>query len=204
MRPSHHRRPAVAAVTAALLLLSPACSAETPPTPAPGAPTAAPTAEQSGEPLVGSDCPNLPDSGPGSVIDLSNRDWIDALGQVPALSQLSVTVALSELSGNLQGVGEATVFAPDDEAFRRLGLAGGRRLLTDPRAAIEVLSFHIVPRRLSTQELDGSHATVAGRSVEISEDDQTFTVNGQATIVCGPLQTENATIYLVDHVLQPR
>lgn len=154
--------------------------------------------------LFGAGCPNLPESGPGSLSDLGNRDWIDALAQVPALSQLSVTVALSGLSGDLQGVGEATVFAPNDQAFRRLGVDGGRRLLTNPGAAVDVLSLHILPERLSPDALVGSHTTVTGRSLEIARSDETFTVNGQAVITCGNLNTGNATVYIIDHVLMPR
>lgn len=203
----HSRTRRALAVSAALLaLLVGACTdSGGPPPSAPtvGESTSAPSSGQvAGQPF-GSGCPNLPDEGAGSLIDLGGRDWIDALAQVPALSQLSVTTALSGLASSLQGVTDVTVFAPDDAAFRRLGAAEGRRLLTQPAAGVEVLSYHIVPGRLPPADLVGTHRTLTGGSLEVSGSGETFTVDGRATITCGNLQTKNATIYIVDHVLQP-
>ena len=65
-------------------------------------------------------------------MDLSEKDWIIALASVPALSQLSVTTALAGLGDDFSRVDDATVFAPTTAAFRSLGLARGRQLLTDP------------------------------------------------------------------------
>jgi uncharacterized surface protein with fasciclin (FAS1) repeats len=151
----------------------------------------------------GTDCPNLPDTGDGSLVDLSNRDWIDALAQVPALSQLSVTTALAGLGNDFSGLQEATVFAPTDSAFRALGLTRGRELLTNPSAAADVLRYHVVPERLAPENLAGEHRTLSGQTIEIAGSGDDFTVNDTAKITCGNLQTQNASIYLVDHVLQP-
>lgn len=196
----------LAAALAAVLLAS-ACTSTTPnqPPPEPAASSsatvtdAAPTATAP----FGSQCPNLPDTGDGSLLDLSNRDWVDALARVPALSQLSVTTALSGLGRDLGGVQEATVFAPTDAAFRTLGLDRSRELLIDPAAAADVLRYHVVGQRLDPTELAGEHETLNGQTIEITGSGDDFTVNGNAKITCGGLQTKNATLYLIDHVLQP-
>lgn len=198
-------RVALTIAAALVALLGGACTAtggQSPSTPSNGASTAA-TSGAAATPPFGSGCPNLPDSGPGSLIDLGDRDWIDALAQVPALSQLSVTTSLSGLASSLQGVGEVTVFAPDDTAFRRIGAAEGRRLLTQPAAGVETLSYHVVPGRITPENLVGTHRTLTGGSLQIAGSGQAFTVDGRAAITCGNLQTKNATIYIVDRVLQP-
>lgn len=189
------------ALAATACTTAPEPAPTTAPTPSAVASTAA--TEPAGDGLFGAGCPNFPDTGAGSLVDLSDRDWVDALGQVPALSQLSVTTALSGLLSSVQNVQEATVFAPTDTAFRRLGAAEGRRLLADPSAAVDVLSYHVVPERLTPQTLAGSHRTVAGEDLRIEGSEPTFTINGEATITCGNIKVRNATLYLVDRVLQP-
>jgi len=198
------------AVAAIVQLLAVGCTAGEPgniePTPARTSSMAAPssaTASPAGVSPFGSECPNLPDTGDGSLVDLSDRDWVDALSQVPALSQLSVTTALAGLGSDFGGIQEATVFAPTDAAFRALGVARGRELLTDPSAAADVLRYHVVPQRLGPAELGGVHRTLNGQTLEVTGSGEDLTVNGQAMITCGNLQTNNATIYLVDQVLQP-
>jgi hypothetical protein len=151
----------------------------------------------------GPSCPNLPDTGDGSLVDLSQRDWLTALAQVPAMSQLSVTTALAELGDDFSGLEDATVFAPTDVAFRTLGMARARELLTMPAEAADVVRYHVVPGRLAPKGLPGTHRTLTGQTVEVTGSGEDFTVNGQAAIICGNLQTKNANVYLIDKVLEP-
>lgn len=202
------RRLTVAAAAIALMLTA-GCTAtdndSAPPTG--GAPSVSPAPTNGTTPAgsqpFGAQCPNLPDTGDGSLVDLKNRDWVDALAQVPALSQLSVTTALAGLGSDFGGLQDATVFAPTDTAFRALGVTRGRELLTNPSAAADVLRYHVVPERLTPDNLAGEHRTLNGQTLEVSGSGEDFTVNGRAKISCGNLQTRNATIYLVDQVLQP-
>lgn len=207
------RRIAVVVVAAVLPLSVTACTAGdgsgTSPTPPPASSSPVTPDRGTNDPAggvsqpFGPGCPNLPDTGDGSLVDLSQRDWLTALAQVPALSQLSVTTALAELGEDFRSVEEATVFAPTDVAFRTLGMARARELLTMPAEAADVLRYHVVPGRLAPEELAGRHRTLTGQTVEVTGSGVDYTVNGQAAIICGNLQTKNATIYLIDRVLQP-
>ena len=66
-----------------------------------------------------------------------------------------------------------------------------------------MLRYHVVSGRLSPEELPGDHRTLSGQTIEVTGSGEDFTVNGRARIVCGNLQTKNATIYLIDKVLEP-
>lgn len=204
-----HHRPLMIAATAAALLLATGCTAADEGASPTTAATPTVSTASSGDPPppgstpFGAACPNLPDTGEGSLVDLSDRDWLDALAQVPALSQLSVTTALAGLGSDFSGLPEATVFAPTDAAFRALGVTRGRELLTNPSAAADVLRYHVVPQRLGPDSLAGEHRTVNGKTIEVNGSGEEFTVNGRAKITCGNLQTRNATVYLVDQVLEP-
>ena len=61
----------------------------------------------------------------------------------------------------------------------------------------------MVPERLTPQTLAGSHRTVAGEDLRSEGSEPTFTINGEATITCGNIKVRNATLYLVDRILQP-
>ncbi|MDN5761798.1 MAG: fasciclin domain-containing protein [Microlunatus sp.] len=151
----------------------------------------------------GSGCPNLPETGVGSLQDLSEQGVATAVSEVPQLSQLGVTVRFAELQGTLNNASDVTVFAPNDAAFQSLGLDRARKLVADPSQAVGVLKYHVVPKRLSPEELPGTHETLeAGKSLTVKGSGQDFTVN-DAKVVCGNIQAANGTIYLIDGVLQP-
>jgi uncharacterized surface protein with fasciclin (FAS1) repeats len=198
---------AVAAALVGLLVGAGACTAGGNGNPSPPSTPPPSSVEPSGgsgvEEPFGSACPNLPDGGAGSLVDLSNRDWITALGNIPALAQLSVTVALAGLGNDVTGMQQATIFAPTDSAFRDLGVVRGRQLLTNPSQAADVVRYHVVPVRLAPDALAGSHPTLTGQTIEVTGTGEDFTVDGKAKIICGNLQTQNATLYHVDQVLQP-
>ena len=57
--------------------------------------------------------------------------------------------------------------------------------------------------RLTPEMLAGSHETLQGEMLEVSGSGEDFKVNGDASVVCGNVQTSNATVYLIDGVLTP-
>ena len=151
----------------------------------------------------GADCPNLPDTGAGSFAELADQDWLTAISSIPALSQLSVTTTVAELRDDLASQHDVTVFAPTSSAFLNLGVRRGRQLLTNPSEAGEVLRYHVVPGRIAPADLAGEHPTLTGQSLTVTGAGESFTVNERANIICGNIQTANATLYLVDQVLDP-
>ena len=52
--------------------------------------------------------------------------------------------------------------------------------------------------------LAGTHTTLQGGTLEITGSGEDFKVNGQSSVVCGNVQTANATVYLIDNVLMPK
>ena len=66
-----------------------------------------------------------------------------------------------------------------------------------------MLTYHVVPGQLSPENLAGTHETLEGDTLEVTGSGEDFTVNGDAAVVCGNVQTANATVYLIDGVLLP-
>ena len=95
-----------------------------------------------------------------------------------------------------------TVFAPVDDAFAKIDAATIDSLKTDSAALTKILTYHVVPGQLSPSEIVGTHKTVEGGDVTVTGSGDKLMVNG-ANVICGGVQTANATVYLIDSVLMP-
>ena len=163
--------------------------------------------------LVGPGCADyakaVPD-GSGSVAGMAEDPVATAASNNPLLKTLVATVSGQfnpkvNLVDTLNG-GEFTVFAPVDSAFAKLPKATLKTLSTPKGAKTleTVLTYHVVPGQLSPDEIDGTHKTVQGGSVEVTGSGDSIKVNGASSVVCGGVRTANATVYLVDNVLMPK
>ena len=75
--------------------------------------------------------------------------------------------------------------------------------LADPRGQLTtLLTYHIVPGTVAPEALAGEHTTLHGDKLTIAGSGQEFTINGAARS-CAATQTDNATVYVIDGVLQP-
>jgi uncharacterized surface protein with fasciclin (FAS1) repeats len=73
-----------------------------------------------------------------------------------------------------------------------------------------VLTHHVIQGRLAPEQLAGTHTTLNNDEVTVEGSGDTFTIAGDATIsqvdatvICGNVQTANATVYVIDQVLAP-
>jgi uncharacterized surface protein with fasciclin (FAS1) repeats len=144
--------------------------------------------------------------GPASVMGMAQDPVAVAASNNPMLTTL--TSALSgKLNPNVDLVetlngGEFTVFAPTDAAFAKIPASTIDGLKTDSASLSSILTYHVVPGRLSPDQVDGPHATVQGANLTVTGPADDLAVNG-ASVICGGVQTANATVYMVDTVLMP-
>lgn len=122
----------------------------------------------------------------------------------PVLSTLVTAVTKATLVDTLNSAQDITVLAPTNDAFAAMDQATLKKALGDPRGLLtKVLTYHVIPGRLSPDRLAGTHKTLEGGSVSIQGSGEDFTVDGSAKVVRGNVQTANATAYLIDGVLAP-
>lgn len=98
---------------------------------------------------------------------------------------------------------EFTVFAPVDDAFAKIDPATIEVLKTDSDLLTSILTYHVVPGQILPDDIDGTHTTVNGADLEVTGSGDSIMVNGQSAVICGGVQTANATVYLIDTVLMP-
>jgi len=180
-------------------------------TAAEAAPAAAPTtADAMASGLVGPGCAGyaaqVPD-GAGSVAGMAQDPVAVAASNNPLLKTLTAAVSGKlntkvDLVDTLNG-GQFTVFAPVDEAFAKVPAATITKLKSDSTLLTKILTYHVVAGQLSPADVDGSHKTVEGGTVDVTGSGDALKVNG-ANVICGGVKTANATVYLIDSVLSPK
>ncbi|MFF8186155.1 fasciclin domain-containing protein [Microbacterium sp. NPDC016588] len=159
--------------------------------------------------LVGPGCADYAaavPSGAGSVEGMAADPVAVAASNNPLLKTLTASVS-GQLNPNVNLVdtlngGEFTVFAPVDDAFAKIDSATIDTLKTDSDLLTKILTYHVVPGQIAPDAIDGTHATVEGQDVTVSGSGDSIKVN-DANVICGGVQTANATVYLIDSVLMP-
>lgn len=162
--------------------------------------------------LVGPGCEDyakaVPD-GAGSVAGMAEDPVAVAASNNPLLKTLTASVSGKlnpdvNLVDTLNG-DEFTVFAPVDDAFAELP-AKTVKSLSEPKNAdtlSTVLTYHVVPGQIAPDQITGMQTTVQGDKVEVTGEGDNLKVN-DANVICGGVQTANATVYLIDSVLMPQ
>ena len=171
---------------------------------APMAPSMAPSGSAAGE--FGAGCAAVPTdaSNPGSFAAMAKVPVATAASGNPVLSTLVTAVKKANLVDSLNSAQGITVFAPANSAFDKIPSNTLNGVLADNDQLTKVLTYHVVPGRLSPDQLAGTHKTLEGQDLKVAGSGTAFTVNGNSSVVCGNVQTENATVYILDTVLMPQ
>lgn len=152
----------------------------------------------------GPGCAAVPEDGAGSFEGMAQDPVATAASNNPALSTLVTAVTEADLVDTLNSAEDITVFAPTDDAFAKVPEEDLEALLADKEQLTEVLTYHVVEGRQAPDALeDGTFTSLQGGDVTTEGAGEDFTVNGDSKVVCGNVQTANATVYIVDTVLMP-
>ena len=151
----------------------------------------------------GAGCAAVPADGKGSFAGMATDPVATAASNNPALSTLVSAVGKAGLADTLNTAKDITVFAPTNDAFAALPKKTLDSAMADPKGLLTtVLTNHVVQGRLTPDQLAGDHKTLAGTTITVEGSGEDFTV-GKAKVVCGNVQTANATVYIIDGVLLP-
>jgi uncharacterized surface protein with fasciclin (FAS1) repeats len=176
------------------------------PAAAPMASSAAPSMATDSMVNFGSGCAAVP-------TDPSNKGSFQSMAQVPVataasgnplLSTLVTAVKQAGLVDSLNSAQDVTVFAPTNDAFKKIPAADLKKVLADKKTLTSILTYHVVPGKLTPADLAGSHKTLQGGEVTVTGSGEDFKVNGSASVICGNVQTANANVYIIDSVLMPK
>jgi uncharacterized surface protein with fasciclin (FAS1) repeats len=180
---------------------------------APAASSSAPMASGSSAPAgsgattsmdFGSGCASVPKSGGGSFTGMATAPVATAASANPLLSTLVAAVKAAGLVDTLNSASNITVFAPDNAAFAKIPAATLKGILANKAELTKILTYHVASGRYTPAQLASGAKikTLEGGTVTPAMMGGNYTVNG-ASVVCGNVQTANATVYIINTVMTP-
>ena len=195
-----YRLLALSGLAVSLSLGAAACSSSSSSPAASGATSSPATAAKD----FGPGCAAVPKSGAGSFTGMATAPVATAASANPALSTLVTAVKAAGLVDTLNSASNITVFAPDNAAFAKIPPVTLKKLLANKAELTKILTYHVAPARYTPAQLSSGTAikTLEGGMVTPAAMGSTYEVN-KANVVCGNVQTANATFYIVDSVLTP-
>ncbi len=154
---------------------------------------------------VGTACSAIPADGAGSTAGMAQDPAATAASNNPVLSTLVTAVGAAGLGDTLNDTSaEYTIFAPSNDAFAKIPAADLEALLANPDGLTDVLTYHVhAGAKLGLSDLGTSLEMVNGDTVEIAPDGETAKINGESVVICGNVETANATVHIIDTVLMP-
>lgn len=133
-------------------------------------------------------------------------DIVDIAASNDQFSTLVAAVQAAGLVETLKGEGPFTVFAPTNAAFAALpaGTVDNLLLPENRDQLVSILTYHVVPGRVTSDQLAGQRldvATVQGATVHI--DGRNGVRVNRATVTQADILASNGVIHRIDSVLLP-
>ena len=136
----------------------------------------------------------------------ADKDIIATAAAAGSFNTLAAALQAADLTDALKGEGPFTVFAPTDDAFKKLP-PGTVESLLEPENKDKlraILTYHVVAGKVTAaQALKLSSAkTLNGENLAISTHDGTVMVNN-AKVVKADIRASNGVIHVIDAVIMP-
>ena len=151
----------------------------------------------------GPDCGMVPATGMGSFHGMAMDPVVTAASHNPLLTSFAAEVKAAGLASDLNSMHSFTVFAPANSAFSKLPHAEMNMMHSNAELT-KILKHHIVSGRVTPAKLASGMAltTLAGGSLTGAKMGTVYEI-GKASVICGNIQTANATVYVINKVLVP-
>ncbi len=132
------------------------------------------------------------------------KDIVDTAVAAGSFNTLATALKAAGLVDTLKGKGPFTVFAPTDEAFRKLPAGTLEKLLADKAQLTKVLTYHVVAGKVMAADVVKltEAKTVEGAPVKIWAKDGKVKVN-DANVVKTDVVASNGVIHVIDSVILP-
>jgi uncharacterized surface protein with fasciclin (FAS1) repeats len=133
-----------------------------------------------------------------------SKNIVDTMIEAGRFTTLTAAIEAAGLSAELAGKGPFTVFAPTDEAFRKLPSGAYDRLLNDAGKLKAVLNYHVVAGHLTARDMkSGEMATLQGTSLMAVVSSSDVRVN-EARVIKADSVATNGVVHAIDAVILPK
>jgi uncharacterized surface protein with fasciclin (FAS1) repeats len=131
------------------------------------------------------------------------QNIVETARDAGTFTTLIAAIDRAGLEPTLAGEGPFTVFAPSDAAFAQLPEGTVESLLAEPDKLTQVLTYHVVPGRVTAADAAAltTAPTVQGEELSVSVDGSLH-VDG-AHVTSADIEAANGIIHVIDRVLLP-
>ncbi len=139
-----------------------------------------------------------------------DKDIVDTAAANKDFSTLVAAVKAAGLAETLKGKGPFTVFAPTDEAFKKLPAGTVESLLKpeNKKRLTSILTYHVVPGKYDAARIANAKAKVFGiKSVQganVNVDIREGVIVSGAKVTSTDVKASNGIIHVIDKVIIPR
>lgn len=134
------------------------------------------------------------------------KDIVDTAVAAGSFKTLATALTEAGLIETLKGDGPFTVFAPTDDAFKKLPAGTVEDLLKpeNKEKLVSILTYHVVPGKVKAADVVklSEAKTVQGSTVDIKTDAGTVMIDG-AKVIKTDIMTSNGVIHVIDSVIMP-
>ena len=132
------------------------------------------------------------------------KDIIETAVDAGTFKTLATALTEAGLIDALKGDGPFTVFAPNDEAFKKLPKGALEGLLKDKEALKKVLLYHVVSGKVTSKDVVklSKAETLSGDNVKIMVKGKTVKINS-SKVIAADVKAKNGVIHVIDTVLMP-
>jgi len=133
-----------------------------------------------------------------------SKNIVETAVEAGSFTTLAAGLKAAGLLETLAGKGPFTVFAPSDEAFKKLPHGALDALLKDTTKLKAVLTYHVTGGHLLAKDLKtGDLKTVEGTSMKVTVAGTKVQVD-QAHVTKADIVASNGVIHVIDAVLLPK
>jgi uncharacterized surface protein with fasciclin (FAS1) repeats len=148
---------------------------------------------------------NAPAGQQGSInYTAPSKNIVETVIAAGNFTTLVAAIKATGLTDQLTGRGSFTVFAPTDEAFKKLAPGALETLFKDSAKLKAVLSYHVVAGHLLAKDVkSGNVMTLQGTPLTASVSSSGVHVNG-AHVAQSDIVATNGVIHVIDTVILPK
>ena len=133
-----------------------------------------------------------------------SKNIVDTMIDAGRFTTLTAAIDAAGLRSELAAKGPFTVFAPTDEAFRKLPAGAYDKLLKDAGKLKAVLNYHVVSGHFLAGDLkSGEVATAQGTPLTVVTSSSDVRVN-EARVTKADSVATNGVVHAIDAVILPK
>lgn len=157
--------------------------------------------------VAGRRCNGATESSATCAHESAAKDIVDTAVAAGKFKTLAAALQAAGLVETLKGQGPFTVFAPTDDAFKKLPAGTVEELLKPENKGklVKILTYHVVPGKVAAADVVklSKAKTVEGSEITIHVSEGKVKVDN-ANVVATDIAASNGIIHVIDAVILPK